>query len=79
MTRTKKNIKSAQGAVRFDDQYRFKVDVDYVAARQRAIELAMVIMSTHTMRTQTNAHVHTQMHIHIQNNLHTAHVWHQGE
>ena len=33
----------ARGAVRFDDQYRYEVDIGYVAARQRAIELAMVI------------------------------------
>ena len=33
----------ARDAERFDDQYRFEVDIGYVAARQRAIELAIVI------------------------------------
>ena len=30
-------------AVNFDDQHKFQVDVGYVAARQKAIELAMVV------------------------------------
>jgi hypothetical protein len=33
----------AKGTVSFDDQHKFQVDVGYVAARQKAIELAMVV------------------------------------
>ena len=33
----------AKRAVRFDDQQKFQVDVGYVAARQKAIHLAIVI------------------------------------
>ena len=33
----------AKGVVNFDDQRTFQVDVGYVAARQKAIELAMVV------------------------------------
>ena len=33
----------AKGAVNFDDQLNFQVDVGYVAARQKAIQLAMVV------------------------------------
>ncbi|MFM7852185.1 MAG: hypothetical protein ACKO96_09775, partial [Flammeovirgaceae bacterium] len=44
MNKRRKSSSSYQkSAVRFDDQYRFQVDVGYVAARQRAIDLAMVI------------------------------------
>ena len=43
MRRNRKNIKKARDAVRFDDQSRFRVDIGYVAARQRSIELAVVI------------------------------------
>ena len=33
----------AKGVVSFDDQHKFQVDVGYVAARQKAIDLAMVV------------------------------------
>jgi hypothetical protein len=33
----------AKRVVRFDDQHKFQVDVGFVAARQKAIDLAMVV------------------------------------
>ena len=32
-----------KGVLRFDEQYRYQPDVGYVAARQRALELAMAV------------------------------------
>ena len=36
------NVKK-KGTLRFDEQYRYQTDVGYVAVRQRALELAMVV------------------------------------
>ena len=38
----KKSLKS-KGTIRFDEQYRCHVDVGYVTARQRSLELAMAV------------------------------------
>ena len=43
LRRRPKITKGVCDAVRFDDQYCFQVGVGYIAARQRAIELAMGI------------------------------------
>ena len=38
----KKSLKS-KGTIRFDEQYRYHVDVGYVTARQRSLEVAMAV------------------------------------
>ena len=43
MRRTPKEVVKPRGTLRFDEQYRYQTDVGYVAARQRALELAMAV------------------------------------
>ena len=43
MRKTMKKTLKSKGTIRFDEQYRYQVDVGYVTARQRALELAMAV------------------------------------
>ena len=43
MRKVVKRSSQSKGAIRFDEQYRYQVDVGYLTARQRALELAMAV------------------------------------
>ena len=43
MRKLVKKSSVSKGTIRFDEQYRYQVDVGYVTARQKALELAMAV------------------------------------
>ena len=43
MRKVAKRSSTPKGTIHFDEQYRYQVDVGYVTARQKALELAMAV------------------------------------